>query len=128
MPHRFTLAIAGTLALAKAAALWLVPAAYPVPDCTYNREARSCVVSLPEDPSTMPDHTVLIRWPDGDVTSVWFLSKGSTEAGAKVILNRNKRGRITQVLQMEDGRQRLHVRSETGNRLSFTLPPTESMP
>ena len=126
MPYRFILVIAGTLALAKAVAFWLVPAGHPqaTPDCTYNGEVRSCVVSLPEDLSAMPDHTVLIRWPDGDITSVWFLSHGSTAVGAKVILNHSKRGRITQALQLEDGRQRLHVKSETGNQLSFILPPS----
>ena len=126
MLRNFIPAIAGTLALAKATAVWLVPAGYPqaTPDCTYNGEVKSCVVSFPEDPSDLPDHTVLIHWPDGDVTSVWFLGDGSTEVGAKVILNHNKRGRVSQVLQLEDGRQRLHVKSETGNQLSFLVSPT----
>ena len=135
MPLRFKfiLVIVGTVALAKATALWTVPAAYPEapthhPDCTYNGDVKFCVASLPEDPSAVTDHTVLIHWLDGEITSVWFLSDGSTEVGAKVILNHNKRGRIIQVSQLEDGRQRLHVKSETGNQLSFLMPPTINPP
>ena len=125
--------MAGAMALAKATALWLAPASYPQapayqPDCTYNGVMRSCTVLLPEDPSTETDNTVLVHWPDGDITSVWFLSDGSTAVGAKVILNHNKRGRITQVSSLEDGRQRLHVKSETGNRLSFLMPSTMGQP
>ena len=134
MPLRLMLVMAGVLALAKAAALLPAPAAPPQggrtyePDCTYNGVVQSCAVRLPEDPSTETDNTVLIHWLDGDITSVWFLSSGSTQVGAKVILNRNKRGRITQALRMEDGCQRLHIQSETGNQLSFLLPPTLEQP
>lgn len=130
MPLRLILIIAGTLALAKATALWPALAFTPQqgstdqPDCTYNGVVQSCVVMLSEDSSAMTDNTVLIHWLDGDVTSVWFLSGGSTQVGAKVILNHNKRGRITQAVPLEDGCRRLHVKSETGNQLSFILPPT----
>ena len=134
MPLRFMLVMAGMLALAKAGAFFPAPAAaYPQgpayqSDCTYNGVVKSCAVLLPEDPSTETDNTVLIHWLDGDITSVWFLSGGSTQVGAKVILNRNKRGRITQALRQGDGRQRLHVRSETGNQLSFIVPPAMEQP
>ena len=133
MPLRFILVIVGALALAKATALWPVSAAIPQaathqPDCTYNGVVKFCVVSFPEDPAVVADHTVLIHWLDGDITSVWFLSNGSTDAGAKVILNHNKRGRVTHASQLEDGRQRLHVKSETGNQLSFITPPSQPLP
>ena len=123
----------GTLALVKATALWPALAAPPPsstyqPDCTYNGVVRSCVVVALEDSSEMTDSTVLVHWPDGDVTSVWFLSDGSTQEGAKVILNYNKRGRVTQVVPLEAGLLRLHVKSETGNRLSFILPPATDQP
>ncbi|MXW40935.1 MAG: hypothetical protein F4Z75_07335 [Synechococcus sp. SB0668_bin_15] len=59
---------------------------------------------------------------------MWFLSNGSTGVGAKVILNHNKRGRVTHASQLEDGRQRLHVKSETGNQLSFIVPPPQPLP
>ncbi|MCY4172489.1 MAG: hypothetical protein OXF25_00095 [Cyanobacteria bacterium MAG CAR3_bin_5] len=122
----------GTLALVKATALWPALAAPPPssasqPDCTYNGVVQSCVVVL-EDSSEMTDNTVLVHWLDGDVTSVWFLSDGSTQEGAKVILNYNKRGRITKVVPLEDGRLQLHVKSETGNRLSFILPTPADLP
>ena len=121
--------IAGTLALAKATAFLPVLTASHQDityqrDCTYNEVVKSCAVLLPEDPATETDNTVLIHWLDGDITSVWFLNNGSTQVGAKVILNHNKRGRITRVSQLENGRQRLHVKSETGNQLSFLAPPT----
>ncbi len=135
MPLRFMLVMAEMLALAQAGAFLPAPAAaFPQggptyqSDCTYNGAVKSCAVLLPEDPSTETDNTVLIHWLDGDITSVWFLSGGSTQVGAKVILNRNKRGRITQALRQGDGRQRLHVRSETGNQLSFTVPPAMEQP
>lgn len=132
MPLRFILVIAGILALAKATALWPASAAIPQvathqPDCTYNGAVKFCMVSFPEDPAVMTDHTVLIHWLDGDVTSVWFLSNGSTGVGAKVILNHNKRGRVTHASQLEDGRERLHVKSETGNQLSFIVPPPQAL-
>ena len=130
---RFILVVVGTLALAKATALWPASAAIPQaathqPDCTYNGVMKFCVVSFPEDPAVVTDHTVLIHWLDGDITSVWFLSNGSTDVGAKVILNHNKRGRVTHASQLEDGRQRLHVKSETGNQLSFIVPPLQPLP
>lgn len=134
MTFRFTLVIAATLALAKATALWPASAAIPQaaathqPDCTYNGVVKFCVVSFPEDPAVVTDHTVLIHWLDGDITSVWFLSNGSTDVGAKVILNHNKRGRVTHASQLEDGRQRLHVKSETGNQLGFIVPPLQPLP
>ena len=134
MPLRFMPVMAGMLALAQAGASLPAPAAaFPQgpayqSDCTYNGVVKSCAVLLPEDPSTETDNTVLIHWLDGDITSVWFLSGGSTQVGAKVILNRNKRGRITHALRQGDGRQQLHVRSETGNQLSFTLPPAMEQP
>ena len=127
MTFRFTLVMAATLALARATAPWPAMAASPAsatygPDCTYNGVVQSCLVVASEDSSAMTDDTVLIHWLDGEVTSVWFLSDGSTDVGAKVILNHNKRGRITQVVPLEDGSRRLHVKSETGNQLSFILP------
>ena len=134
MPLRLILVIAGgTLALVKGTILWPALAASPQssthqPDCSYNGVVQSCMVMLSEDSSAMTDNTVLIHWLDGDVTSVWFLSDGSTQVGAKVILNHNKRGRITQVVPLEDGCRRLHVKSETGNQLSFILPPTTDQP
>lgn len=134
MPLRLILVIAGgTLALVKATTLWPALAASPPsstyqPDCTYNGVVQSCMVMLSEDSSAMTDNTVLIHWLDGDITSVWFLSDGSTQVGAKVILNHNKRGRITQVVPLEDGCQRLHVKSETGNQLSFILPLATDQP
>ena len=134
MPLGFMLVMAGMLALAKAGAFLPAPAAASPQgsayqsDCTYNGVVKSCAVLLPEDPSTETDNTVLIHWLDGDITSVWFLSGGSMQVGAKVILNRNKRGRITQALRQGDGRQRLHVRSETGNQLSFIVPPAMEQP
>lgn len=133
MPRRLILVVAGTLALAKATVLWPALAASPPsatyqPDCTYNGAVQSCAVVLPEDSSAMTDNTVLIHWLDGGITSVWFLSDGSTQAGAKVILNHNKRGRITQVVPLEDGGRRLHVKSETGNQLSFILLSTTDPP
>ena len=120
--------MAGTLALAQATALCpdlaaSPPAAAHQLDCTYNGIVQACVVAAPEDDAAMTDNTVLIHWLDGDLTSVWFLSRGSTQVGAKVILNHNKRGRITQAVPLEGGGQRLHVQSETGNQLSFILPP-----
>ena len=127
MTFRFTLVIVATLALAKATVPWPAMATSPSsatyePDCTYNGVVQSCVVMVSEDSSAMTDNTVLIHWLDGEVTSVWFLSDGSTDVGAKVILNHNKRGRITQVVPLEDGGRRLHVKSETGNQFSFILP------
>ena len=134
MPFQLILLMMGVMALLKATALWSMPApslqkapTYQ-PDCTYNREVKFCVVRLPEDPSTEPNHTLLIHWLDGDITSVWFLSGGSTETGARVILNHNKRGRISQAVPLEEGGHRLHVKSETGNQLSFIVPSPYSAP
>ena len=128
MPLRPILVVAGTLALAKAAALWPASAASPPistyqPDCTYNGVAQSCRVVVSEESCDRTGATALIYWLDGEVTSVWFLSKGSRQMDAKVILNCDKRGRVTQAVPLEDGGQRLHVKSETGNQLSFILPP-----
>ena len=133
MPLRFILFMAGTLALAKASALWPALAASPPgsayqPDCIYNGVVKSCAVLVSDHSSAMTDNTVLIHWLDGDITSVWFLGGGSTQVGAKVILNHNKRGRVTQAVRLQDGRLRLHVKSETGNRLGFILPPTIGQP
>ncbi|WP_143324619.1 hypothetical protein [Candidatus Synechococcus spongiarum] len=85
-------------------------------------------MSFPEDSAVVADHTVLIHWLDGDVTSVRFLSNGSTDVGAKVILNQNKRGRVTHASQLAAGCQRLHVKSETGNQLSFIVPSPQPQP
>ena len=121
-------------ALVKATALGPALAASPPistyqPDCTYNGVVQSCQVVISEaSSSAMADNTALIYWLDGDITSVWFLSGGSQQEGAKVILNHNKRGRITQAVPLEDGRQRLHVKSETGNQLSFIVPSPQPQP
>ena len=134
MPRKLIPLMAGVLALAEAMAPRPAPGftaqgSTHQQDCTYNGAVQSCVVTLPEDSSAITDNTVLIHWlEDGDVTSVWFLSGGSTQVGAKVILNHNKRGRITQVVPLEDGCQRLHVKSETGNQLSFIAPPLQPRP
>lgn len=131
MRLKLILVIVGTLTLAQAtyplgSALATSPQEIPTDqhNCTYNGVAKSCVVTLLDDPCVAANHTVLIHWMDGEITSVWFLSNGSTQVEAKVILNHNKRGRITQSVRLEDGRQRLHVKSETGNQLIFILPPT----
>jgi len=123
----------GTTALVKAMALGPALAAPPPgstyqPDCTYNGAVQSCVVAAQGDSSEMADNTILVHWLDGDITSVQFLGNGSTQVGAKVILNHNKRGHITQAVPLEEGRLRLHVKSETGNRLSFILPTTINQP
>ena len=128
MPLRPIPVVAGTLALAKATALWPALAASPPvstyqPDCTYNGIVQSCRVVVAEDSCDRTGNTALIYWLDGEVTSVWFLSKGSRQVDGKVILNCDKRGRITQVVPLEDDGQRLHVKSETGNQLSFIVPP-----
>lgn len=91
------------------------------PSCTYNGDVSECVVRFPGEACGENDQTALIYWADGDMTTVWFLSNGSRQADARVILNNDKRGRIVKTLPLEDGQQRLYVRSETGNRLSFVL-------
>ena len=91
------------------------------PSCTYNGDASQCVVRFPGVDCGENDQTALIYWADGGVTTVWFLSNGSRQTDAKVILNNDKRGRIFKTLSLEGGQQRLYVKSETGNQLSFIL-------
>jgi len=127
MGFRSILCMMGVLAMAEASALASpcpLNQHHPVhkPDCTYNKSLSYCVVRWPEETCQEKENTLLIHWLDGDITSLWFLSNGAHQEGSKVILNHNKRGRITKVVLQEDGRQRLHVKSETGNQLSFLLP------
>lgn len=91
------------------------------PSCTYNGDVSECVVRFPGEDCGENDQTALIYWADGDMTTVWFLSNGSRQADARVILNNDKRGRIVKTLSLADGQQRLYVKSETGNQLSFVL-------